>query len=131
HSFAVWGTVVFFLNVLAFLLMGFQARIIVGDMAPERLTQAAWFAAAVILCLIVVRMAWVLIYIRLAQRFRILRGDYKLANLRQGILLGWCGMRGLVTLATAMALPASFPQRDLILLTAFAVVLATLVVQGL
>ena len=40
-------------------------------------------------------------------------------------------MRGLVTLATAFALPASFPQRDLIVLTAFAVVLATLVVQGL
>jgi CPA1 family monovalent cation:H+ antiporter len=40
-------------------------------------------------------------------------------------------MRGLVTLATAFALPAAFPQRDLIVLTAFAVVLATLVVQGL
>ena len=40
-------------------------------------------------------------------------------------------MRGLVTLATAFALPADFPQRDLIVLTAFAVVLATLVVQGL
>ena len=40
-------------------------------------------------------------------------------------------MRGLVTLATAFALPADFPERDLIVLTAFAVVLATLVVQGL
>ena len=47
------------------------------------------------------------------------------------MLIGWCGMRGLVTLATAFALPADFPQRDLIVLTAFAVVLATLVVQGL
>ncbi len=46
------------------------------------------------------------------------------------MLVGWCGMRGLVTLATAF-LPSSFPQRDLIVLTAFAVVLATLVVQGL
>ena len=47
------------------------------------------------------------------------------------MLIGWCGMRGLVTLATAFALPLDFPQRDLIVLTAFAVVLATLVVQGL
>jgi NhaP-type Na+/H+ or K+/H+ antiporter len=47
------------------------------------------------------------------------------------MLIGWCGMRGLVTLATAFALPADFPQRDLIVLTAFAVVIATLVVQGL
>ena len=39
--------------------------------------------------------------------------------IRQGVLIGWCGMRGLVTLATAFALPADFPQRDLIVLTVF------------
>jgi CPA1 family monovalent cation:H+ antiporter len=50
---------------------------------------------------------------------------------RQAVLEGWTGMRGFVTLATAIALPASFPQRDLAVLTAFFVVLATLVVQGL
>jgi CPA1 family monovalent cation:H+ antiporter len=131
HSFAVWETVVFLLNVVAFLLMGLQARTIVGAMAPDRLHQAAWFALEVILCLIVVRMAWVVIYNRLAFRFRALRGDLKPASLRVGVLIGWSGMRGLVTLATAFALPASFPQRDLIVLTAFAVVLTTLVVQGL
>jgi CPA1 family monovalent cation:H+ antiporter len=130
HSFAVWDTAVFLLNVLAFLLMGLQARSIVGDMAPDRLRGAAWFAVAAVLCLIVVRMAWVLVYNRLAYRFRSLRGD-KPASLRHGVLIGWCGMRGLVTLATAFALPAGFPERDLIVLTAFAVVLATLVVQGL
>jgi CPA1 family monovalent cation:H+ antiporter len=131
HSFAVWGTAVFLLNVLAFLLMGFQARSIVGEMAPDRLREAAWFAAAVIVCLIIVRMASVLLYNRLAYFFRWFRGDFKPASLQQGVLVGWCGMRGLVTLATAFALPANFPQRDLIVLTAFAVVLATLVVQGL
>jgi CPA1 family monovalent cation:H+ antiporter len=52
-------------------------------------------------------------------------------SLRHGVLIGWCGMRGLVTLATAFALPADFPQRDLIVLTAFAVVLGTLVLQGM
>ena len=75
HSFAVWGTAVFLLNVLAFLLMGLQARTIVGGMTPDRLREAAWFALAVILCLIVVRMAWVLLYNRLAHRFPWLRGD--------------------------------------------------------
>ncbi len=131
HSFAVWDTAVFLLNVLAFLLMGLQARMIVAEMAPDRLRSAAWFALAVVVCLIVVRMAWVLIYNRLAVAFKSLRGDQKPATLRQGVLVGWSGMRGLVTLATAFALPPSFPQRDLIVLTAFAVVLATLVVQGL
>lgn len=131
HSFAVWSAAVFLLNVLAFLLMGLQARSIVGAMTPERLREAAWVAGAVVLCLIIVRIAWILIYNRLANRFRALRGELEPATLRQGMLIGWCGMRGLVTLATAFALPGDFPQRDLIVLTAFAVVLATLVVQGL
>lgn len=131
HSFAVWETAVFLLNVLAFLLMGFQMRSIVGGQSPAQLREAAWFALAVIACLIVVRMAWVLIYGRLAHQFPVLRGSFNPGSLRQGILVGWCGMRGLVTLATALSLPESFPRRELIVLTAFAVVLATLVVQGL
>lgn len=132
HSFAVWTSAVFLLNVLAFLLMGLQARTIVADMPRARLHEAALFAGAVIGCLVVVRMVWVLIYIRLAQLFPGLRGSgYPTPSLKHGVLVGWCGMRGVVTLATAFALPSHFPQRDVIVLTAFAVVLATLVLQGL
>src|SRR5262249_32010899 len=50
---------------------------------------------------------------------------------KSGIVVSWCGMRGIVTLATAFALPESFPYRDLIQFTAFAVVLGSLVIQGL
>lgn len=131
HSFAVWDAAVFSLNVFAFLLMGFQARAIIGAMTPDRLEAAGWFAGAVVACLIGVRLLWLLIYNRLAARFQWLRGDLAPASLSQGVLVGWCGMRGLVTLATAFSLPATFPQRDLIVLTAFAVVLATLIIQGL
>jgi CPA1 family monovalent cation:H+ antiporter len=52
-------------------------------------------------------------------------------TLQGGIVISWCGMRGIVTLAAAFALPESFPSRDIILFSAFAVVLGTLVVQGL
>lgn len=131
QSFAVWGVAVFLLNVLAFLLMGMQVRHIIGGMSPERLREAAGFAGLVVVAVIATRMVWVLIYNRLAVRFKVLRGDIPPATLGQGIVIGWCGMRGLVTLATALALPAGFPQRDMILLSAFAVVLATLVLQGL
>lgn len=131
HSFAVWTSAVFLLNVVAFLLMGFQARTIVLAMDGGRLMEAAIFAALVVATLIVVRMVWVLVYIRLAQKFQGLRGGYPMPSLKHGVLVGWCGMRGLVTLATAFALPGNFPQRDLVVLTAFAVVLATLVLQGL
>ena len=131
HNSAFSLTSVFLLNVLAFLLMGFQARAIVSHMTPERLREASEFAGLVVACLIVVRMVWALVYNRLAHRFRSLRGDFEPSTLRHGILIGWCGMRGLVTLVAALALPADFSQRDLITLSAFAVVLGTLVVQGL
>ena len=131
QSFAVWGAVVFLLNVLAFLLMGMQVRAIIGGMQPARLHEAMRFAGLVIAGVVLTRMAWVLIYNRLALRFAALRGHIKPASLAQGVVIGWCGMRGLVTLATAFALPADFPQRDLIVIAAFGVVLATLVVQGL
>jgi CPA1 family monovalent cation:H+ antiporter len=48
-----------------------------------------------------------------------------------GLVIAWAGMRGIVSLAAALALPVAFPYRDLIVLTAFAVVLGTLVIQGL
>ena len=48
-----------------------------------------------------------------------------------GLVISWAGMRGILSLAAAMALPAEFPYRDLIVLTAFAVVLGTLTIQGL
>jgi len=131
HNAAVSHTSVFLLNVLAFLLMGFQARAIVENMPHEQLREAFVFAGLVVICLIAVRMAWAIFYNRLAHRFRGLRGDFEPSSLRQGVLIGWCGMRGLVTLVTAMALPDGFPQRDLIALVAFAVVLGTLIVQGL
>ncbi|MBC9031938.1 cation:proton antiporter [Sphingomonas sp. JC676] len=131
QSFAVWGVAVFVLNVVAFLLMGMQARQIVAGMSPERLREAASFAGLVVLGVIVTRMAWVMLYNRLAYHFPVLRGGIKPSSVAQGVVIGWCGMRGLVTLATAFALPADFPQRDLIVLAAFAVVLVTLVLQGL
>lgn len=131
HNAAVSHTLVFLLNVLAFLLMGFQAQSIVSAMSIDRLRESLWFAGDVLVCVIIVRMAWVLLYNRLAYRYSWLRGAYKPTTFRQGVLLGWCGMRGLVTLVTAIALPETFPQRDLIVLTAFGVVLGTLVLQGL
>ena len=134
NSNAVWSTVTFILNVLAFLLMGLQARAIVTGMRGEALTRALAFAGLVLAAVILVRFAWVMAYglaIRRFRRFfekRTVRGTVPAA--RVGILVSWCGMRGLVTLATALALPAAFPHRDEIVLSAFMVVLGTLVLQG-
>lgn len=131
QSYAVWSIVVFLLNVLAFLLMGMQVRAIVGGMSAARLGEAMGFAGLVIAAVVVTRMAWVLGYGWIARRVPAIHGQLRPPSVRHGIVVGWCGMRGLVTLAAALALPQGFPQRDLILLAAFGVVLATLVVQGL
>jgi len=130
HSFAVWTTVVFLLNVVAFLLMGLQAKSIVEAMSPGELARAVGFATIIVVGVIVCRIAIAFLF-HAVVTYRHDRGSY-LAPFRHGetMLVGWAGMRGLVTLATAFALPADFPERDLVVLAAFAVVLATLVIQG-
>ena len=130
HSYAVWATVVFLLNVIAFLVMGMQVRSIVGGMRSTSLADALGFAGIVVLAVIGVRFVVVIAFNRAAQ-LETVRGKAPVPLLRQGVLVGWSGMRGLVTLATAFALPGSFPHRDLIVLTAFSVVMATTVLQGL
>ncbi len=131
HSYSVWDTTVFVLNVLAFLMVGLQARGIVERLSARELWPAMAFAGAVLLVVIVVRIVWVMFYNRVLHFFSIKQGARKVPTLAQGMLTSWCGMRGLVTLATALALPQHFPQRDLIVLSALAVVLGTLVLQGL
>jgi monovalent cation/hydrogen antiporter len=135
-SYAVWNTVIFVLNVLAFMLIGMQLHPIWtrldGVVQLEYCAIAAWVLAAVILT----RIAWIAFY-AIAMRLAIAQGLFRpgasiaIPRLKSGIVVSWCGMRGIVTLAAAFALPESFPYRDLILLTAFAVVLGSLVIQGM
>ncbi len=131
QSFAVWSAVVFTLNVLAFLIMGMQAKGIVAHMGSGELHHALRFAAAIVGTVIVARLAVVVGFNRANSLWSRWRGRRHPANVRQALFVGWSGMRGFVTLATAFALPSSFPQRNIIVLTAFAVVLGTLVLQGL
>lgn len=127
----VWAVIVFVLNVLAFLLMGLQARSIVTKLQGDELRHALGFAAAVLAIVVVLRIGWVMTY-GVLLRWLVKRGAHQKApSPRLGVLVSWCGMRGLVTLATALALPDDFPARDVIVLSAFAVVLGTLIVQGL
>lgn len=131
---AVWEMVVFVLNVLAFLLMGLQARVILNQLHGAELSHALMFSGIVLGLVIFVRFAYVMLYGFVLRTFRafvekhVLHG--KVPNARIGVLVSWCGMRGLVTLATAMALPPEFPERDVIVLSAFIVVLGTLILQG-
>jgi monovalent cation/hydrogen antiporter len=135
-AYAVWGTVVFVLNVLAFMLIGMQLRPILARLDEPLRSQYLLIAAAVLGVVILTRVVWVMFY-NTVLRFVIARRGFHprrptaAPTLQGGLVVAWCGMRGIVTLAAAFALPEGFPFRDLILLTAFAVVLGSLVIQGL
>jgi CPA1 family monovalent cation:H+ antiporter len=134
-SYAVWETAVFVVNVLAFVLMGLQARPIIDRLSPEQRWSSLLFGLSVLAVVILVRIAWLVAYRTIVLALRQWRpavaDRFASRDPRGGIVVGWCGMRGLVTLATAFALPPDFPGRDLIVLAAFCVVLGTLVIQGL
>jgi monovalent cation/hydrogen antiporter len=143
-SWAVWEVAVFVLNVLAFILVGFQLKSIAARATGATGARYAMVAAAVCVAVILARIVWVTGAAALSRwRYRP-RGDgtpgtHDAVGLtaRGAAVVGWCGMRGTVTLAAALALPtggeggAQFPYRDLIVVTAFGVVLGTLVLQGL
>ncbi len=134
-SYAVWDVVVFVLNVLAFVLIGLQLKAILGRLDGGWVPYAG-IAAAVCATAIVVRVVWVMAH-NAVLRWKIRRFGERPGRrpmrptVGTGILIAWCGMRGIVTLATALALPEGFPQRDLIIFCAFWVVLGTLALQGL
>jgi monovalent cation/hydrogen antiporter len=143
-SWAVWEVAVFVLNVLAFVLVGFQLKSIATRLGGSTGVHYAIVGAAVCAAAIIARIAWVsgaAAFSRWRCRPRAdgTPGPNDAVGLsaRAAAVVGWCGMRGTVTLAAALALPtgsdgsAPFPYRDLILVTAFGVVLGTLVLQGL
>jgi len=133
---AVWATVVFALNIFAFIFIGLQVRPIVAGLSAADLGRYMLIAVAVLLTVVVVRMAWHMSFNSIV-RWRHRRMGFHpprpmlRPTLGSGLVISWAGMRGIVTLAAALALPGGFPQRDLILLAAFTVVLGTLVLQGL
>ena len=135
-SYAVWETVVFALNATAFAIVGLQIGPIWRGLDPDQRNEYAIFALIILAVAVTTRLAWVMTYNVAAQIKNRTLGAHPPAGqapptLKTGLIVGWSGMRGVVSLATAYALPMDFPHRDLILLATFAVVLGTLSIQGL
>jgi Na+/H+ antiporter len=138
-SYAVWEVAVFVLNVLAFVLIGLQLRGIISRIEPGQWHTYLLCAGAVCAAVILIRFIWMPYNWMVRWKIRRFGAHYprpmQKPTIGTGLLISWCGMRGIVTLAAALALPdggpgESFPHRDLIVLCAFCVVLATLVIQG-
>ena len=133
---AVWATVIFALNIFAFIFIGLQIRPILSELSADELSRYLLVAAAVLVTVIVVRFAWHMSF-NAVIRWRDRRFGFHpprpmlRPSVGSGLVICWAGMRGIVTLAAGLALPADFPARDLIVFTAFSVVLGTLLIQGL
>ncbi|WP_419827223.1 Na+/H+ antiporter [Sphingomonas sp.] len=127
----VWSFIEFLLTALVFMLIGLQLRGIVGRLEGDDPARLALIALAVSATLIVSRFAWTFPAVWLPRALSpSLRERDPMPPWTYPTVLSWAGMRGVVSLATALALPLRFPGRDLIVFLAFCAILATLVVQG-
>jgi monovalent cation/hydrogen antiporter len=137
-AYAVWQTWVLVLNGLAFILLGLQLRTVVSGYTGERLLRMVGLGLLVSLVVMVVRIVWVFpsAYLPRVLIPAIGRAD-PMPPPSVLFVIGWAGMRGVVSLATALALPvatatqAAFPFRGELIFLAFVVVLVTLVLEGL
>src|SRR5213082_470581 len=138
QAFAFWEMVVFLLNGFVFIVIGLQLPGILRALQGESFVRLLDEALLLSITVILVRFAWVLPATYLPRLLsRKLRARYQIPPWQDVAVVGWAGMRGVVSLAAAFALPLAlsngspFPGRDYILFFAFSVILTTLVLQGL
>jgi CPA1 family monovalent cation:H+ antiporter len=135
QAFAFWEIVVFLLNGFVFIAIGFQLPAIVRSIRHESLTLPIENAAIICAAVVLVRIAWVFPGAYLP--YLLGRSRDSLPSWRNVAVIAWAGMRGVISLAAAFALPfvlddgRPFPGRNYILFITFCVILTTLVFQGL
>ncbi len=127
-----WSTLIWFINAFVFMLIGLQLPGIISDLDEYTAPELLVLGVAVSLAAIVARIVWVFPASYLPRFLSAkLRARDPYPPARAVFIVSWAGMRGVVSLAAALALPVTFPQRDLILYLTFCVIAATLVGQGL
>jgi monovalent cation/hydrogen antiporter len=133
ESGAVWSFVEFVLTALVFILIGLELRPLLARLEDEADStwQLAVLGLAVSAALIASRFAWVFPATWLPRALSAsVRERDPMPPWSHVAVIAWAGMRGVVSLAAALALPAEFPHRDIILFLAFCAILSTLVLQG-
>jgi CPA1 family monovalent cation:H+ antiporter len=134
---AVWKMVAFILESAVFALIGLQLPYVVQGLGRYGIGEAVWYAVGVFVAVVVVRFVWVypatFLPRWLSERIREREPG---VGWRAPLIVGWAGMRGVVSLAIAFSIPVmtdgvEFPARNLVLFLTFTTVIGTLVVQGL
>ncbi|MFB6823653.1 Na+/H+ antiporter [Streptomyces virginiae] len=129
---AVWKVVAFVLESVVFALIGLQLPVVLKGLGEYDGLHAAWYAIAVFVAVVVARFLWVFpaTFVPRWMSPRI-RDREPETDWKAPVIVGWAGMRGVVSLAIAFSVPMSVPHRNLILFLTFTTVIGTLVVQGL
>ena len=136
---SVWESLTFILNGVVFVLIGLQFPALRASIQNYGMLRLILDGIIFSILLIALRLIWVFPGAQLTYWFhtRILKHRIRREPARQTFVVGWTGMRGVISLAGALALPAliqngdSFPHRDAIVLMTYCVILVTLVIQGL
>jgi CPA1 family monovalent cation:H+ antiporter len=137
HVAGLWETLIFLLNGFVFILIGLQLPVIISDLGNYSIGEAILYAVVISILTIVVRIIWVFPGAYLPRiLFKSIRNTETRPGWKVVLMVAWSGMRGVVSLASALAVPltlngATFPHRNLILFITFVVILVTLVLQGL
>jgi CPA1 family monovalent cation:H+ antiporter len=138
HVAGLWETLIYLLNGFVFILIGLQLPVIINGLGNYSVGQAIQYAVIISLLTIVIRIIWVFPGAYIPRfLFKSIRKTEPNPGWRTVLLVAWSGMRGVVSLASALAIPLTltngeaFPHRNLILFITFVVILFTLVLQGL
>ena len=137
-TYAVWETVIYILNGLIFVLIGLQLHSVMNGIQNYPASELFLYGAAISFVVIIVRFIWVvpaaLLPRYLSKRIR----EKESFDPRNMVVFGWAGMRGVISMAAALALPLTladnttpFPNRNLIIYLSFCVIVSTLVLLGL
>jgi len=128
-----WTTISFVLENAVFLLIGLQLRSILDDIRDSSVAASTIIgtSVAVLAAVIVLRLAWVFPATYLPRLIPKVAAAEPAPSLRTTFIVGWAGMRGVVTLAAVFLLPADTPQREVLVLIAFVVTVGTLMIQGI
>jgi Na+/H+ antiporter len=132
QSIAFWKMFIFLLNGFVFILMGLQLPDVLEGVEDRSTVALIGDAVAVCAAVILIRIIWLAVTSsrRLSVRQQVLACSREARGPEIAVIM-WAGMRGSVSLAAALALPLDFPARDQIVFLTFAVILVTLVAQGL
>ncbi|MES2429993.1 MAG: Na+/H+ antiporter [Bacteroidota bacterium] len=136
-AYSVWEVVIYVLNSLIFILIGLQLRSVMQGISNYSVGTLVLYGVVISLVVILIRFIWVVPAAMLPRFLSKRIRETEPFDPRNMVVFGWAGMRGVVSMAAAMAIPLTFadgtpfPQRNLIIYLAFCVILSTLVLLGL